>query len=82
MFLDCPAYADRTGAKRCGLPAEFESRYIIWSSDGPLESAKIRCPRGHWFNGPMESLIVPASQPEPRLEQPASGAGPAGPQGR
>jgi len=75
MFLDCPAYADRTGAKRCGLPAEFESRYIIWSSDGPLESAKIRCPRGHWFNGPMDSLIVPASQPEPRLEQPASGAG-------
>lgn len=81
MFLDCPAYADRTGAKRCGLPAEFESRYIIWSSGGPLESAKIRCPRGHWFNGPMESLIVPASQPEPRIEQPASGTRPARPQG-
>jgi len=21
-----------------------------------LESARIRCPRGHWFNGPIESL--------------------------
>jgi hypothetical protein len=21
-----------------------------------VESAKIRCPRGHWFNGPVESL--------------------------
>jgi hypothetical protein len=26
------------------------------STDGPLESARIRCPRGHWFNGPVESL--------------------------
>jgi hypothetical protein len=30
----------------------------------------------------MESLIVPASQPEPRIEQPASGTRPARPQGR
>jgi hypothetical protein len=26
------------------------------STDGPLASAKIRCPRGHWFNGPIEFL--------------------------
>jgi len=26
------------------------------STDGPLESARISCPRGHWFNGPIESL--------------------------
>lgn len=53
-FLDCPAYMDRRGAVRCGLPAEVECRYNARSSDGPLESAKIRCPRGHWFNGPVE----------------------------
>jgi hypothetical protein len=29
------------------------------STDGPLESVKIRCPRGHHFNGPIESLTVP-----------------------
>jgi hypothetical protein len=56
MFLDCPAYLDRRGTARCGLPAEVEHRYAVESTDGPLESAKIRCPLGHWFNGPIELL--------------------------
>jgi hypothetical protein len=56
MFLDCPAYMDRHGADRCGLPAEVEYRYLVSSTDGPMESARIRCPRGHCFNGPLESL--------------------------
>jgi hypothetical protein len=56
MFLDCPAYMDKHGAMRCGLPAEVEDRYTVRASDGPMESAKIRCPRGHWFNGPVEFL--------------------------
>jgi hypothetical protein len=56
MFLDCPAYLDATGASRCGLPAEVEQRYAVTSTDGPLESVRIRCPRGHWFNGPVESM--------------------------
>ena len=55
-FLDCPAYLDRQGASRCGLPAEVQERYTVRSTDGPLESARIKCPRGHWFNGPVESL--------------------------
>ncbi len=58
MFLDCPAYMDKTGSVRCGLPAEVEGRYLMTSTDGPLESARIRCPRGHWFNGPVESLTL------------------------
>jgi hypothetical protein len=62
MFLDCPAYQREDGAVRCGLPAEVEARYVIRSTDGPLETAKIRCPRGHWFNGPIESLTM-AGQP-------------------
>ncbi len=56
MFLDCPAYLDADGSVRCGLPAEVESRYIAGLTGGPLESAKIRCPQGHWFNGPVEFL--------------------------
>jgi len=43
---------------RCGLPAEVEDRYTLTSTDGPLEGAKIRCPRGHWFSGPLESLVA------------------------
>jgi len=58
MFLDCPAYMDKSGSVRCGLPAEVEDRYLMRSTDGPLESARIRCPRGHWFNGPVESLTL------------------------
>jgi hypothetical protein len=58
MFLDCPAYMDKTGSVRCGLPAEVQGRYLMNSTDGALESARIRCPRGHWFNGPVESLTV------------------------
>lgn len=56
MFLDCPAYLDRDGAIRCGLPAEVTQRFTMSSTDGLLESATIGCPAGHWFNGPIESL--------------------------
>ena len=56
MFLDCPAYLDRGGATRCGLPAEVRCRFTMRSTDGPIECATIRCPAGHWFNGAIESL--------------------------
>jgi hypothetical protein len=59
---------DKSGSVRCGLPAEVEGRYLMSSTDGPLESARIRCPRGHWFNGPVESLT---------LDEDASAAGQA-----
>ena len=56
MFLDCPAYLDQDGAVRCGLPAEVRCRFTIRSTDGPVESAMIRCPAGHSFGGAIESL--------------------------
>ena len=56
MFVDCPAWMDQQGALRCGLPAEVRCRYTMRSTGGPLEAAMIRCPAGHWFNGPVESL--------------------------
>jgi len=59
MLVDCPAFLGHDGAVRCGLPAEVQARYTVRSTDGPLESAKIRCPNGHWFNGPIESLSAP-----------------------
>lgn len=56
MFLDCLAYLDEKGALRCGLPAEVRCRFTMRSTDGFLESVMIRCPSGHWFNGPIEFL--------------------------
>jgi hypothetical protein len=66
-FLDCPAYLDAGGSLRCRLPAHVECRYIMDSTDGPLESAMIRCPAGHFFSGPIEYLTfdkpLPAARP-------------------
>ena len=62
MLVDCPAFLSQDDAVRCGLPAEVEARCTIGSTDGPLESARIRCPRGHWFNGPIESLSATESR--------------------
>ena len=74
-FMDCPAYLDRHGAVRCGLPAEVEYRYMMTSTDGPLESARIRCPDGHMFNGPVESLTwVKERKPAASLEAASSSA--------
>ena len=56
MFLNCPAYLDQQGALRCGLPAEVRCRFTMRSTDGPIESAMIRCPAGHYFCGAIESL--------------------------
>jgi hypothetical protein len=72
-FLDCPAYLSNNPAARCGLPAEVEAQYVMRSTDGLLECARIRCPRGHWFNGPIESLAIPG-----QLAGSAVSAGPAG----
>jgi hypothetical protein len=55
-FLDCPARLDQEGAVRCGLPAEIWGRFIMRSTDGPLECAMIRCPVGHYFSGSIRSL--------------------------
>ena len=69
--------SDGHGAVRCGLPAAVEYWYAVESTSGPLESAKIRCPRGHGFNGPVEDLTVPGgSQPTRRARRgPANRAG-------
>lgn len=65
MFLDCPAYLDAEGGVRCGLPAEVRSRFTMRSSGGPLESAMIRCPSGHMFNAPIESLTLKSGEEHP-----------------
>ena len=75
MFLDCPAYQDRAGGERCGLPAEVRSRFTMNSTDGPLDSAMIRCPAGHWFTGPLESLTLATGPARAALPCPADKGG-------
>ena len=72
MFLDCPAYLDDEHAVRCGLPAEVRRWYTMRSTDGLLECAMIRCPSGHWFNGPIESLTWDRSPGRPAATSPTA----------
>jgi hypothetical protein len=76
MFLDCPAYLDEHRSRRCGLPAEVRRRFIMDSTDGPLESAMIRCPAGHVFNGPIEFLSYDKRSTARRSQSADRGAGP------
>lgn len=66
IFLDCPAYLDKHGGARCGLPAEVENLYTLHSSAGALEAVRIRCPRGHCFNGPVEFVARCHGRQPPR----------------
>ena len=59
-FLDCPAYLNRDGSVRCGLPAGVQDSYTLGSTDGPVPSVKIHCPAGHWFSGPVAALTLHA----------------------
>lgn len=72
MYLDCPAYLDDQGATRCGLPAEVKRSYSMDSTDGPLDSVMIRCPAGHWFNGPLEFLTLKSGEDRAREDIPAA----------
>ncbi|HCU91656.1 MAG TPA: hypothetical protein DHU96_02410, partial [Actinobacteria bacterium] len=51
-----PACLDGEPTAKCGLPAEARCPFTMRSNDGPLESAMIRRPAGHWFNGSIDSL--------------------------
>jgi hypothetical protein len=62
-FLDCPARLDQDGALRCGLPAEVRCQFTMRSTGGPLDSVMIRCPAGHHFSGPIESLTPDSDDP-------------------
>lgn len=47
--VDCP---------ECGLPAEVLDRFVLESTDGPVEMIKIRCIKGSPFLMPVSSLEV------------------------
>jgi len=44
----------------CGLPSEVLDRFVLESTDGPVEHVKVRCLAGHFFFTPLY-LLVPAA---------------------
>ena len=41
-----------TTCPECGRPAEIVDRFVMSSTDGPVEHIKTRCVTGPWFTVP------------------------------
>jgi hypothetical protein len=41
-----------TTCPECGAPAEVIRRFVLSSTDGPIEHVKTRCVTGPWFTSP------------------------------
>ena len=61
--------------ERYAATPEVLRRFIMDSTDGPLESAMIRCPAGHVFNGPIEFLSYDKRHTARRSQSADRGAG-------
>ncbi len=48
-----------TTCPQCGAPAEVPERFVLESTDGPIEHARTSCARGHRFLLPVETLTRP-----------------------
>jgi hypothetical protein len=61
---------DTTRCPECGLEARVEQRHVLESTDGPVEHAKTRCERGHWFWLPVAMLAERRPLRAPRIPEP------------
>jgi hypothetical protein len=47
---------DLTTCPDCDATAEVLDRFVLESTDGPVDHARIRCVHGHWFLLSLQSL--------------------------
>ncbi len=60
----------------CSMPAEMVDRFMLASTDGPIEHVRTYCLAGHMITIPTERLATdPSPCPEPRLGRFAPRAG-------
>jgi hypothetical protein len=48
-----------TACPTCGAPAEVRDRFVLESTDGPVEHLALRCVRGHAHRMPTAMLEFP-----------------------
>ncbi len=50
---------DLVGCPECAAPAEVVERFVLDSTDGPIEHATVRCAGRHRFTVLVERLTTP-----------------------
>jgi hypothetical protein len=50
---------DLVGCPACPAPAEIVDRYVLESSDGPIEHATVVCASRHRFTALVERMATP-----------------------
>jgi hypothetical protein len=55
---------DMVGCPACAAPAEVVERFVLDSTDGPIEHATVRCADRHRFTVLVERLTSPRLQDE------------------
>lgn len=51
---------DLTTCPECGNAAEILDRFVLESTDGPVEHVRMQCVQRHWFLLPVGALETPA----------------------
>jgi hypothetical protein len=54
-----PATIDLVGCPACAAPAEVVDRFVLQSTDGPIEHAIVTCAARHRFTVLAERLATP-----------------------
>lgn len=49
---------DMTTCPHCGVAARVQERFVLESTEGPLEHARIVCRQGHRFNLRVETVAL------------------------
>ena len=65
---------DLTTCPYCGSIAEVLERFVLESTGGPLEHARIRCIAGDWFLLPTAALTSPPLPRSARRRSASPGA--------
>jgi hypothetical protein len=64
--------ASFVGCPDCGRPAEVTDRFVLASTDGPIEHVALSCVDGHYFRMAADGLpavgleLLPGRQPATR----------------
>jgi hypothetical protein len=55
--MSAGAMLELTACPECSAPAEITERVTFRSTHGPVEHARVRCVRRHWFFLPVARLL-------------------------